>query len=120
MIAVHAAAPGGLPQRNPVRRPVTGTAESFRIHQCLQQQRPVAVQLLPVPRQLARAPPQNLAGQSLHPHPGQDEEAAVVDDVLQVARPLAIVPADPSIARQLPRDWEKLYGYRPLLLETLV
>jgi hypothetical protein len=23
-------------------------------------------------------------------------------------------------ARQLPRDWEKLYGYRPLLLETLV
>jgi hypothetical protein len=22
--------------------------------------------------------------------------------------------------RQLPRDWEKLYGYRPLLLETLV
>jgi hypothetical protein len=23
-------------------------------------------------------------------------------------------------ARQLPRDWERLYGYRPLLLETLV
>ena len=23
-------------------------------------------------------------------------------------------------ARQLPRDWEKLYSYRPLLLETLV
>ena len=23
-------------------------------------------------------------------------------------------------ARQLPADWEKLYGYRPLLLETLV
>jgi hypothetical protein len=25
-----------------------------------------------------------------------------------------------ACARQLPRDWEKLYGYRPLLLETLV
>lgn len=25
-----------------------------------------------------------------------------------------------AIARQLPRDWETLYGYRPLLLETLV
>jgi hypothetical protein len=23
-------------------------------------------------------------------------------------------------ARQLPHDWEALYGYRPLLLETLV
>lgn len=23
-------------------------------------------------------------------------------------------------ARQLPADWESLYGYRPLLLETLV
>jgi hypothetical protein len=23
-------------------------------------------------------------------------------------------------ARQLPTDWQKLYGYRPLLLETLV
>ena len=23
-------------------------------------------------------------------------------------------------ARQLPADWERLYGYRPLLLETLV
>ena len=25
-----------------------------------------------------------------------------------------------ACARQLPRDWEKLYGYQPLLLETLV
>jgi hypothetical protein len=25
-----------------------------------------------------------------------------------------------ACARRLPRDWEKLYGYRPLLLETLV
>ena len=25
-----------------------------------------------------------------------------------------------ACARQLPADWEKLYGYRPLLLETLV
>jgi len=25
-----------------------------------------------------------------------------------------------ACARQLPRDWERLYGYRPLLLETLV
>jgi hypothetical protein len=25
-----------------------------------------------------------------------------------------------TCARQLPRDWERLYGYRPLLLETLV
>ena len=25
-----------------------------------------------------------------------------------------------AVARQLPRDWETLYGYRPLLLETLV
>ncbi|MBM3748873.1 MAG: DUF4338 domain-containing protein [Acidobacteria bacterium] len=25
-----------------------------------------------------------------------------------------------TCARQLPRDWEQLYGYRPLLLETLV
>jgi hypothetical protein len=23
-------------------------------------------------------------------------------------------------ARQLPKDWQRLYGYRPLLLETLV
>jgi hypothetical protein len=25
-----------------------------------------------------------------------------------------------ACARRLPRDWEKLYSYRPLLLETLV
>jgi hypothetical protein len=25
-----------------------------------------------------------------------------------------------ACARQLPQDWERLYGYRPLLLETLV
>jgi hypothetical protein len=35
--------------------------------------------------------------------------------------PVVVLPGlEDACARQLPADWEKLYGYRPLLLETLV
>ena len=50
------------------------------------------------PRQLT----QDMGRQMLHTHPGQDQEAAVADDALQVFRPFGVGPTEPDIAGPQP------------------
>src|SRR5438132_2903187 len=47
---------------------------------------------------LFRSLSQNLAGQSPHTHPRQNQEAAVIHHQLQILRPLFLVPSNPLIA----------------------
>ena len=54
----------------------------------------------PVHHQLLDAARQHRAGQVLHRDPRQQQEAAVVDHVLQIPRPSPIVPADPAVPRR--------------------
>src|SRR2546428_6520161 len=52
----------------------------------------------PVVDDLAGGARQNGRCQSLHAHPRQNQEAAVVDDILQVPSALGRVPTNPLIA----------------------
>jgi hypothetical protein len=51
-----------LPYANPICRPIAGATESARVHQGLQQERPVTVAEFPVTGKLPCALPQNFAG----------------------------------------------------------
>ena len=53
---------------------------------------------MPVVRELAGGHGQDLGGQVGRPHPGQDQEAGVVDDAVQVALALVVAPADEPVA----------------------
>src|SRR5712692_10663235 len=79
MATIHPTAPLGLSQQNPVRCTVASSGKALAINQGLQQQRMVSIESLPVSRQSARTVCQDLAGQSCHPHPRQDQEPAVID-----------------------------------------
>src|SRR5437879_9634981 len=52
----------------------------------------------PVVRQVPGVQRQNLAGQSLHARPGQNQEPSVIDDPRQVALSLLLAPPDPSVS----------------------
>ena len=53
--------------------------------------------LLPVGRYARGHPPQQMAGQVGHPHPGRDEQAGVVGKSAQMATALFGSPADPAV-----------------------
>src|SRR5579864_1707360 len=97
VLPVHATASGGLPNLYPVGSPIAGSPKTGRIHQGFQQQGTIPVEGLPVARHLPRAQRQNFAGQSFDAYPGQNQKSAMVDDRLEVASPLLVVPADPLI-----------------------
>src|ERR1035438_7613432 len=71
------AASRGAPQQHPVRRPVTGPAKPFRIHEGLQKIDRVPIDALPVLRQPLGDAAENVRGQVRHRHPGQNREATV-------------------------------------------
>src|SRR5437899_169443 len=94
VFAIHPSTSLRLPDVNPIRRPVTGATESACVHEGLQQERPVAIAEFPITGKLACALSQNLAGQSPHTHPRQNQEAAVIHHQLQILRPLFLVPSN--------------------------
>jgi len=57
----------------------------------------MTVHLLPVIGDPRRHPAQDMRGQMLDPHPGQDQEARVVRDKTDIAAPRRGVPADVAI-----------------------
>jgi hypothetical protein len=61
-ISIHAATSLGPSQGDPVGGPITGAAKALLLDQSFQQQRAVAVMLLPISGQLAGALRENLAG----------------------------------------------------------
>src|SRR6201998_2021685 len=78
MFAIHPSPSLRLADANPIRRPIAGTTESARVHQGLQQERPVAIAEFPIPGKLTCALAQNFAGQSSHMNPRRQQEATVV------------------------------------------
>jgi hypothetical protein len=77
VVLVHPATSARPSQIDPVRRPVTGAAK-LRIYKRLQKQRLIAVNALPVRRQLPRTQGENSARQIPHLHPGQYQKPRVV------------------------------------------
>src|SRR5215468_5632941 len=92
---VHATATGGWSHVDPVGRSIAGSAKTMGVYQGFQQQGTVSIVTLPVLRHAPGTQGQNFAGQSFDPHPGQNQESAVVHDPLQVTLPLLVTPADP-------------------------
>ena len=72
MFPIHAAAPGGLSQIDPVGRSVAGSAKAVPIQKGFQQQRTMAVVTFPIMRQLPCAQRQDLARKSFDADPWQD------------------------------------------------
>ena len=69
-----------------------------RIDKRLHEDRPVAVQSLPVPRQLARRQPQHLRSQVADLHPGKQQVPAIADHQIQALAEGLPIPADPAVA----------------------
>ena len=84
----------------PVGGPVAGTGETLGIDEGLHEHRAVGVALLPMFGQGAGSQSKNLGGEILRADPGQDQEAGVVDDEVEVSRALRVAPADIVIARR--------------------
>ena len=98
MIAVHSASALRDPEMDPVRRSIAGATITGAIHQSLQQERPITVDLSPILRQSMGSKRKDFACESLDVDPGQHEEATIGNDQLKVAFPLFRIPSDPGIA----------------------
>jgi hypothetical protein len=70
----------GGPDRPPVGGPVTRPGKSPSLHECLQPFQSVPIFFLPIRCNPATDQPQNMTGQTGHPHPGQNQKTAVVGD----------------------------------------
>ena len=96
---VIASASGGQAHRHPTGRMVAGAGKTRCFHERLQQIDGMAVLLLPIGRQSRRGLCQQMAGQVLHAHPGQNHKPRVVAQQAQLALTLWSIPANPLIPR---------------------
>ena len=98
-------APGGLAQVDPVGRPVACALEALAIHEGLQVMDRVTVELLPVGADPAGDAAQDMAGQMRNLDPGQDEEARVICQEMEMLPAHRRRPADEPVARShVPRS----------------
>src|ERR1039457_7607839 len=79
------AAPGGPPQHHPVRRPIAGPSEAFRIDEGFQKVDRVSVDVLPILRDLAGHSTEDMRCQVRYSDPGQNQKACVVGEKTAVA-----------------------------------
>lgn len=100
MLAIHSAAALSGAEMDPVPGSIAGSAKTGTVDQGFKQERPVAVNGMPVVRQSPGGKRKDLACKSANGNPGQHEEAALVYDELQVAFPFVGAPSDPGIARR--------------------
>jgi hypothetical protein len=96
--AIHAAAPLGEADLDPVGGAITGAREAGRVHQGFQQKRLDLIGGAPVSRKLASGLREEVAGQMADTNPRQNQEAAVIDDLGKVGLASGIRPADPNVA----------------------
>jgi hypothetical protein len=96
--AIHAAAPLGEADLDPVGGAITGARETGRVHQGFQQQGLNVVEGLPVLGKLMGGACQEMAGQRAEVNPGQNEEATLIDDLGKMGLASSVTPADPSVA----------------------
>src|SRR6266446_439156 len=80
VMPIHSASSLRPSQGNPIGVAVAGSPETFRLHQGLQQSRPITVALLPVSRKLPRTSRQNRAGQSTDANPRKDQKPGIIDN----------------------------------------
>ena len=92
--------PLGLADMDIVGGAVTGAGESIGLDKGLDHQRAVSVASLPVVRQPPTDAREHAGGGVLDLHPGQDQEAGVVDHQMQTGMALLWVPADEPITRR--------------------
>ena len=97
-MAVHAASAASLPQEDPVCRSVAGPGETVRIDEGFQEKWSSAVSSLKILGELTDGVSEDLACKSGDMHPGQDQESTLIDNALQVAFSLLVIPANPAIA----------------------
>src|SRR5437867_1767067 len=97
VMTIHSASPLSSTQPNPIRGAVAGTSKAFRIHEGRQQDRAITVELFPVARKLTRAERKNRARQAPDANPGKNQKAGIIDNELEVAAALLVVPSNPSV-----------------------
>ncbi len=88
----------GQPYVQPIGRAVAVSLESLDIHQCFNQPGTYAVRLFPIVAECTHGQGQNMTGQIGDSYPGEDQETAVTDQVLEVGLASIVVPADPGIS----------------------
>src|SRR5664279_1100518 len=97
------AATCGSSQHHPVRRPITGPAESFRVDEGFQKIDRVPVDALPILRDLPGHAAEDVRCQVRDSNPRQNQKARVVGEEADVAPPCLAAPADEAVpARQVP------------------
>jgi hypothetical protein len=79
--AIHATAPLGDADLDPVGGAITGARETGRVHQGFQQKRLDLIAGPPVLRKLAGGRREEMAGKIADANPGQNQEATVIDDL---------------------------------------
>src|ERR1035437_8870427 len=97
-------APRGSSQHYPVRRPITGPAESFRVDEGFQKIDRVPVDAFPILRDLAGHAAEDVRSQVRDSDPRQNQNGGVVGEESVVAPPSRPPPADEAIpAGEVPR-----------------
>src|SRR6185369_6212177 len=90
------------------------TGKTLLLHKGLQQQRPIAILLLPVCGQSLDGQAQDLVGQMAYLHPGQEQKPRIGDDLLAMSFARLTTPADPAVAvMQVPGGSAKPEGTQP-------
>src|SRR5260370_925129 len=84
------AACGGVSDMAPVGGPIGGSDKEWGVAQGVGQEGTMPVLEVPVVRELQDAQGEDLAGESLEADPGQEEEVAIIADLLRVAHALLI------------------------------
>ena len=88
----------GLPDAFPVGRTVARGPEAILLDEGLAQDRPVAMQFLPVVAEAPRRQRQGAGGKVLRPYPWKHQPAGIGHHKGAVAVPAPVVPPDPAFA----------------------
>lgn len=99
VMAIHAAATLSAAEIDPIGSPIAGAAITGTIHEGLEKQRSIAVEIVPILGQAMSGERKDFAGQPLDVDPGEHEESGVTDDELESAFAFEVTPADPGVAR---------------------
>jgi hypothetical protein len=82
---------------NPIRSPITCSFKSCGIDEGLQKHNGMLIDPLPVLRKEFGHPPQDMRSQMRNLHPGQNKEAGILDDKLDVLIPVGGSPPDKMV-----------------------
>ena len=99
VFAIELSAALGLADVQPVGGTIAGAPKTRLLHKGFQQNRSVAVAILPILRQLFDHTGENTRGQVRTANPGENQEASVVNHPMQVVLSLLSRPTDESVSR---------------------